>query len=143
MIMIYTWIIYRLLCTATQCRESSSLRERTFFERARVALQTITMIMYWWCRQYPVLQPYKEAGDSKTIAIEWHREVCSFLNHDILHHGGTGPANTNSVQIDESCFSHKPKVSTHHLNQAYYSGTSEQYHLWNNTTFGGKNCALC
>ena len=65
----------------------------------------------------------REAGVSKTTAIDvyqWLREVCSsrLLNHDILRLGGTGPVNTNIVQIDKSCFSHKPKVSTNN------------YHLW-------------
>ena len=88
-----------------------------------MSLQTILVLLYWWCRQYAVTDAYKEAGVSKTTAIDvyqWLREVCSsrLLNHDILRLGGTGPVNTNVVQIDESCFSHKPKVSTNN------------YHLW-------------
>ena len=88
-----------------------------------MSLQTILVLIYWWCRQYAVSDAYKEAGVSKTTAIDvyqWLREVCSsrLLNHDILHLGGTGPVNTNVVQIDESCFSHKPKVSMNN------------YHLW-------------
>jgi len=45
--------------------------------------------------------------------FQWLWEICSYrlLSHDSLMVGGTGPVTTNIVQIDESCFSHKPKVN--------------------------------
>ena len=54
-----------------------------------------------------------ECEVSRPIAIymyQWLREICSWrlLNHDDLRLGGHGPVHV--VQIDESCFSHKPKV---------------------------------
>ena len=43
---------------------------------------------------------------------EWLWELCGWLllNHDDLMLGGSGPVHPNVVQIDESCFSHKPNV---------------------------------
>ena len=114
---------YRWRCTDSHCKKSLSLRQGTFFENTRIALQQILMLVYWWCRQYPVTQACQEAGVSKTTAIDmyqWLREVCSYRlsHHDTLLLGGTGPGpiQTHIIQIDESCFSHKPKVNTCSVN---------------------------
>jgi len=74
------------------------------------------MLMYWWYRQYPVTRAYQEAEVSKTTVIDvyqWLREICSYrlLYHEYLKLVSTGPGTTNIVEIDESCFSHKPKVN--------------------------------
>ena len=58
----------------------------------------------------------EECEVSRSVAIDvyqWLREICGWrlLNHDDLTLGGMGPVHSNVVQIDESCFSHKPKVS--------------------------------
>ena len=71
--------------------------------------------IYWWVRQYPVTQAAKECEVANGTAVDvyqWLREICSWrlINHDDLTLEGTGPIHTNIVQIDESCFSHKPKV---------------------------------
>jgi len=46
---------------------------------------------------------------------EWLREVCSYrlLYNEDLKLGGTGHVTTNIVEIDEFCFSHKPKVNAY------------------------------
>ena len=67
--------------------------------------------MQWWTREYPVIQLSKEAEITEDIACDiyqWFREVCStkLLNTPITL-GGPGVI----VQIDESQFKHKPKVS--------------------------------
>ena len=49
-----------------------------------------------------------EVANGTAIDVyQWLREIC---NHNDLTLGGTGPIHTNIVQIDESNFSHKPKV---------------------------------
>jgi len=55
----------------------------------------------------------KEAQVSLLVAIEvyqWLQEICFFRNkqYDDMHLGGNGPI--HGVNIDESCFSHKPKL---------------------------------
>ena len=55
---------------------------------------------------------------SRSVAIDvyqWLREICGWrlINHDDLRLGGAGPAgpiHPKVVEIDESCFSHNPKV---------------------------------
>ena len=70
--------------------------------------------MYWWVRQYPVTQAAWVANGTAVDVYQWLREICSWrlINHDDMTLGGSGPVHTN-VQIDESCFSHKPKVHLH------------------------------
>lgn len=84
--------------------------------------------MYMWARDRPVTDTMDEAEvDSRTAvdAYQWFREVCTtrLLAAPIIL-GGPGVV----VQIDESLFRHKPKVSR--LNYRY----TETYHL----QFGGK-----
>ena len=67
-------------------------------------------MIYWWARQYPVTDAAAEAEVDDGTAIDvyhWLREICSsaLLRTPIVL-GGNGVV----VQIDESVFSHKPKV---------------------------------
>ena len=65
--------------------------------------------MYWWVREYPVTQAARESEVAKGTAIDvyqWLREICSWR----LRLGGSTSVTTNIVEIDESCFSLKPKV---------------------------------
>ena len=60
----------------------------------------------------------QESEVSRSMAIDvyqWLREICGWrlMNHDDLHLGVAGPAgpiHPKVVEIDESCFSHKPKI---------------------------------
>ena len=110
-------IIIRWRCPVRTCKKSVSLRLGTFFETTKIPLRKFLILMYWWVRQYPVTQAAHECEVAKSTAVDvyqWLREICSWrlINHDDLTLGGTGPIHTNTVQIDESCFSHKPKVCT-------------------------------
>ena len=73
-------------------------------------LQTWLQLIYWWAREFPVLSAQEEVGCSKSSAInvyQWLREVCSTsLCSQVIVLGGEDVV----VQIDESMFSHKPKV---------------------------------
>ena len=68
---------------------------------------------------------------SRSVAIDvyqWLREICGWrlINHDDLRLGGAGPAgpiHSKVVEIDESCFSHKPKVAMFNLQK--YRADSE------------------
>ena len=68
--------------------------------------------MYWWSREYPVTEAAKVAEVDANTAVDvyrWLREVCStkLLQTPIIVLGGPGIV----VQIDESQFRHKPKVT--------------------------------
>ena len=71
------------------------------------------MLIYWWVRQYPVTDAAQEAEVQEKSAVQVYqylRDICSWrlLNRDApLMLGGPGV----TVQIDESLFRHKPKVS--------------------------------
>lgn len=68
-------------------------------------------MIYWWVRQYPVTDAAEEAKVEANTAVavyQWLREVCSTrLLQTRVQLGGNGVI----VQIDESLFRHKPKVS--------------------------------
>ena len=93
------------------CKTTKSLRTGSFFSKSKLPLNKWLVLLYWWIRQYPVGDAAEEAKVSRETAInvyQWLREVCSsrlLANPIVL--GGAG----KTVQIDESLFRHKPKVS--------------------------------
>jgi len=93
------------------CKTRKSVRQGSFFAKSRISLQKWLLLMYLWAREYPVTDAKEEAEVDKHTAIDiyqWFREVCStklIQNRVVL--GGPGII----VQIDESLFRHKPKVS--------------------------------
>ena len=96
-------------CSA--CKTTKSLRAGSFFSKSKLPLQKWLVLLYWWIRQYPVGDAAEEAKVSRETAInvyQWLRETCStkLLSSPIVL-GGPG----KTVQIDESLFRHKPKVS--------------------------------
>ena len=87
----------------------------TFFEKTRISLRQYLLLIYWWSRQYPVTDAAQESEVSRSVAIDvyqWLREIYGWrlTNHDDLRLGGAGPIHPKVVEIDESCFSHMPKV---------------------------------
>lgn len=94
-----------------QCHTYTSLRSGSFFEKSRLPLQKWILLMYLWVREYPIKDAQEEAEVAHETAVSiyrWLREVCStklLQTPTVL--GGPGIV----VQIDESLFRHKPKVS--------------------------------
>ena len=92
------------------CKGRKTIRDEIFFNKSCLTLQKWMILIYWWCRQYPVGDAAQEAQVDKGTAVDvyrWLREVCTtcLLNTTITL-GGHG----SIVQIDESLFRHKPKV---------------------------------
>lgn len=89
-----------------------SAREGSFFAKSRLTLQQWLLLFYWWIREYPVGDAGEEAkvsNDTARAVYQWLREVCSTkLIGSSIELGGAG----TTVQIDESLFRHKPKVSS-------------------------------
>ena len=78
--------------------------------QSRLPLKKWLLLVHFWLRQFPVTTAVLDADISKSTAIDvyqWFREVCSttLLNTPIVL-GGNGVI----VEIDESLFTHKPKV---------------------------------
>ena len=94
-----------------RCKTTKSLRAGSFFSKSKLPLQKWLLLLYWWIRQYPVSDAAEEAKVTRETAInvyQWLREVCSTkLVATPIVLGGLG----KTVQIDESLFRHKPKVS--------------------------------
>ena len=88
-----------------------TLRAGSFFDKSKLQLQAWLLLLYWWVKEYPVGDAAEEAKVSRVSAInvyQWLREVCSTKLLQIpTILGGQGTV----VQIDESLFRHKPKVS--------------------------------
>ena len=93
------------------CKTTKSLRAGSFFDKSKLQLQAWLLLLYWWVKEYPVGDAAEEAKVSRVSAInvyQWLREVCSTKLLQIpTILGGQGTV----VQIDESLFRHKPKVS--------------------------------
>ena len=101
---------YRWRCP--DCRKGVSVRKGSFFEKSKITLQKWLLLMHWWARQYPVKDAATKTEVSLHTAIQvysWMRDVCSYRLCTVdppIKLGG----NTKVVAIDESLFSHKPKV---------------------------------
>ena len=71
------------------------LRDGTF-EKSHLTLQQWLVLMYWWCREYPVTDAAEEAKVSEKSAVQayqYFRDICSWriLNRDSpLTLGGPG-----------------------------------------------------
>ena len=93
------------------CKMTKSLRAGSFFSKSKLTLQKWLVMIYWWVRDYPVSDAAEEAKVSRDRTInvyQWLREVCSTkLIGMPIRLGGPGKV----VQIDESLFRHKPKVT--------------------------------
>ena len=115
-------ILYtRWRCPVGSCKKSVSLHAGTFFENTRISLQKLVLLMYWWVQQFPVTQAATESEVATGTAVDvyqWLREICSWrlINHDDMMLGGSS-VYSKVVEIDESCFSHKPKVCN--MNSCY------------------------
>ena len=96
------------------CRKTGSIRSGSFFAKSKITLQKWLLLMHWWSRQYAVKDAAEETGVSEPTAVQvysWLRDVCSYRLCQVdpqVKLGGQGSV----VAIDESLFSHKPKVKS-------------------------------
>ena len=96
----------------SDCNKRVSIRKGSFFEKSKLTLQKWLLLMHFWCRQYPVKDAAEEVEVSEATTVQvyqWMREVCSHrlcVLDPPIKLGGNGQV----VAIDESLFSHKPKV---------------------------------
>ncbi len=103
----YCWKCQTKECPKYQSRKS--VRTGSFFSKSNLKLQTWLHAMYLWCERTSVTHAYRQLNISEKTVIDiysFFREICS--NHFVRNPvklGGNGVI----VQIDESCFSHKPK----------------------------------
>ena len=98
-----------------QCKDRMSIRSSSFFSRSRLTLQQWFMMLYFWVDQESVTKASENCEISLASAIniyQWLREVCStrLIQDGPPQLGGPGTI----VEIDESCFRHKPKVRIIH-----------------------------
>ena len=98
------------LGTALPAKKTKTIRKDSFFAKSKMTLQEWLILIYWWARQYPAKDAAQEAEVDKNTSCDvyrWLREVCStaLLSVPVVL-GGPGVV----CQIDESLFTHKPKV---------------------------------
>ena len=104
----------------SQCHKCVSVRDGSFFAKSKITLQKWLILLYWWVREYPVSDAAEEAEVTRATSVQayqYFRDVCTakLLQAPILL-GGPGII----VQIDESLYRHKPKVSLMRLYVALY-----------------------
>ena len=64
--------------------QSVSLRDGTFFTSSKLSLQKWLVLMYWWCRQYPVTDAAQEAKVTEATAVQIYQcfhDICSWRMH--------------------------------------------------------------
>lgn len=100
----------RWYCTV--CRAEFSVRDGSFFQRSRLSLRQIIMIIYHWVEDHPQKFIVKEAEISRRTAVDWMnfcRDECSnWLRRNPTELGGfDGQGQPIIVEIDESKFFHR------------------------------------
>ena len=103
---------YAWKCQFKDCekyQQYESIRKGSFFFRSKLSLQKWVEAIFFWCEQTSVTHSVNFLNLSRVTVIDIHnfcREVCSkYFENNPIKLGGSGV----TVQIDESCFSHKPK----------------------------------
>ena len=96
------------------CHKTKSIRNGSFFSQSKLPLHTWVHVLHQWAMEVPVTKACKQMLISEKRCIDvyqWCRDVCStklLVNPIVL--GGPGTV----VQIDESLFTHSPKVNVQH-----------------------------
>ena len=92
------------------CKTRKSIRDGSFFAKSKLTLQKWLLLMHLWATDIPVTDAVDEAEIDIRSAVDvyqWFREVCTAKLLPLpMVLGGTGII----VEIDESLFSHKPKI---------------------------------
>ena len=96
------------------CKSRKSIRDGIFFSKSHITLQKWMILIHYWIAQESVTSAARNSETSMVTAInvyQWLREVCSqrLIRDGPAQLGGRGKV----VEVDESCFKHKPKVSTY------------------------------
>ena len=94
-----------------RCKTRKSIRQGSFFSKSRLTLLQWMILIFFWVDDAVVTSAARHADTSVNTAIavyQWLREVCSrrLIKDGPPKLGGPGVV----VQVDESCFRHKPKV---------------------------------
>jgi len=96
-----------------QCKGRKTIREGIFFSKSKLTLQKWLFLLVLWAKDTPVIDAIDDAEiDSHTGVdiYQWLQEVCTtkLLQTPIILGGPR-----TIVQVDESLFHHKQKVSYH------------------------------
>uniref|UniRef100_A0A0P4WJT7 ISXO2-like transposase domain-containing protein n=1 Tax=Scylla olivacea TaxID=85551 RepID=A0A0P4WJT7_SCYOL len=104
----------------TKYKGTTSIRTGSFFARSRLSLQKWVHIMYLWSERIGETTASRQINLSEKTTIDcfsFFREICaSYFQANPVMLGGPGI----TVEIDESCFSHKPK---YHRERAPFTPT--------------------
>lgn len=99
-------------CQSKECpkyKSIKSIRVGSFFARSNISLQKWLHVMYLWCERIGETAAGRQVNISEKTMIDFYssfREICTrYFQKNPIHLGGSGI----TVEIDESCFSHKPK----------------------------------
>ena len=83
------------------CKQSYSIREKSWFKSVKTPLDTMIKLIYFWCNQFTTKQAVHELSLSKPTVTDYYnmfREICFLEYNTGSKIGGAGKI----VQIDES-----------------------------------------
>ena len=99
-----------------RCKNSAyckmlSICHDSFFEKSKVSLRTWLHTLYLWAVDTPNKTTVQARGISERVTVDAYNFICDVCSWKLLQTpiklGGLGKI----IQIDESLFKHKPKVS--------------------------------
>lgn len=115
----YVWKCQQKDCA--KYKQTTAIRKDSFFSRSRLSLQKWIEAIFYWCEDISVTQAVNLLNLSRVTVVNlfsYFREICTkFFEKNPIQLGDAGLI----VQIDESCFSHKPK---------YHRGRAAKEPIW-------------
>jgi transposase-like protein len=109
---------YAWKCQSATCsnfKKTTSIRHLSFFSNSNLQLQKWIHALYLWCIEEQACKASQQLNLSPTTVVQIYKKIRSickkYFKGNPIRFGGTGI----TCQIDESCFSHKPK---HHRGRA-------------------------
>lgn len=105
-------VIDKIAWWCPRCRSRRTIREGSIFYNSRVPLQKWLLLIYFWAKQYPVTDAAVEVAVNQATASKVYaalRGICvEKLRKNPISLGGRVAQSV--VQVDDSCFSYRPKV---------------------------------
>ena len=63
----------RWRCKNNKCKNARAIRDGSFFSGSKLTLETIILIIYFWCTDFTIMQAVKELEVSQKTLIDWYR----------------------------------------------------------------------
>ena len=69
-----------------RCSSTKRIREDSFFERSKLTIRTILMVIYFWCFDLPQKDTIQELSISGPTAVDWQNFIRDICHEHLIRH---------------------------------------------------------